>query len=289
MSLLHLGVGQQLRGVGLEQLGQMRRQHGRGVDHRVALHRRFFLLRDVDPGRRQAEGRLGGVQAGQLHLRAGRVHDHVLARPDPAGAGLDLLDLDDVAVGLELDVVEDAHRRHHEAHLDRERAPQRLDLLGEAVGAVGRIDQRQQRVAELDLEIVDLERRRDRLVGRRAFLGLDLFRLDRQRELLLLVHDVGERARAAAEQQERQHRNAGQQRHDHHHRARHAERLGIVRQLPQHRLVGGAADAGLGDEQARGGRDDQRRDLRDQAVADREQRVGAAGLGEATGPAARCR
>ena len=158
MQLLHLGVGQQLGGVGLEQLGQMRRQHGRGVHHRVALHRRFFLLRDVDPGRGQAEGRLGGVQAGQLHLRAGRVHDHVLARPDPAGAGLDLLDLDDVAVGLELDVVEDAHRRHHEAHLDRQRAPQRLDLLGEAVGAVRRIDQRQQRVAELDLEIVDLER-----------------------------------------------------------------------------------------------------------------------------------
>ena len=157
--LVHLGIGQQLGGVGLEQFGQMRRQHGRGVHHRVALHRRFFFLRDVDPGRGQAERRLGGVQAGQLHLRAGRVHDHVLARPDPAGAAFDLLDLDDVAVGLELDVVEDAHRRHHEAHLDRQRTPQRLDLLGEAVGAVGRIDQRQQRIAELDLEIVDLERR----------------------------------------------------------------------------------------------------------------------------------
>ena len=98
----------------------MRRQHGRGVDHRVALHRRFFFLRDVDPGGRQAEGGLGGVQAGQLHLRAGRIHDHVLARPDAAGAALDLLDLDDVAVGFELDVVEDAHGRHYEAHLDRQ-------------------------------------------------------------------------------------------------------------------------------------------------------------------------
>jgi len=36
--------------------------------------------------------------------------------------------------------------------------PQRLDLLGQAVGAVGRIDQGQQGVTELDLEIVDLER-----------------------------------------------------------------------------------------------------------------------------------
>ena len=55
-------VGEQLRHVGLEQLGQMRRQHGRGVDHGVALHRRLFLQRGVDPGGGQAEGRLGGVQ-----------------------------------------------------------------------------------------------------------------------------------------------------------------------------------------------------------------------------------
>ena len=62
--------------------------------------------------------------------------------------------------------------------------------------------------------------------------------------------------------------------------ARHAERLGIAGELPQQRLVGGAADAGLGDQQAGRGRDDQRRDLRDQAVADGEQRVGARGFGE---------
>ena len=84
------------------------------------------------------------------------------------GAGVDFLDLDDVGVGLELHIVEDAHRRHHKAHLDRERAAQRLDLLGQAVGAVGRVDQRQQRVAEFDLEIVDLQRGRDRLFRRGA-------------------------------------------------------------------------------------------------------------------------
>ncbi len=72
----------------------------------------------------------------------------------------------------------------------------------------------------------------------------------------------------------------GKQRHHDHHRARHAERLGIVGELRQQRLVGGAGDAGLGDEQARRGRDDQRRHLRDQAVADGEQRVGARRVGE---------
>ena len=38
-----------------------------------------------------------------------------------SAAGVHFLDLDDVGVGLELDVVEDAHRRHDEAHLDCER------------------------------------------------------------------------------------------------------------------------------------------------------------------------
>jgi hypothetical protein len=76
-----------------------------------------------------------------------------------AAAGIDFLDLDDVGVGLELHVVEDAHRRHDEAHLGGELTAQRLDLLGQAVGAVlVFLDQRQQAVAEFDLEVVDLER-----------------------------------------------------------------------------------------------------------------------------------
>jgi hypothetical protein len=91
-----------------------------------------------DPCCRQAESRLGGVHAGQRHLFARRIH--VLAVPNLAGAGFHLFDLDDVAIGIELDVVEDTYRRHDEAHFGGERAPQRLDLLGEAVAAVGGVD-----------------------------------------------------------------------------------------------------------------------------------------------------
>ena len=94
--LLHLAVGQEIRHIALEQFGQMRRQNGGGVDHGVAAHRRFFLDAGVDPGRRQSEGRLGGVRARQVHLSAGRVHDHVLVGPDFPAAGFDFLDLDDV-------------------------------------------------------------------------------------------------------------------------------------------------------------------------------------------------
>ena len=98
---------------------------------------------------------------------------------------------------------------------------------------------------------------------------------------LRLRAETRQRRRAAAERQERKHRNARQQRQHQHHAGRHAERLRIAGELLHQRLVGGAADAGLGDQQARRGGDDQRRHLRDQAVADGQQRVGARGLAEA--------
>ena len=61
--LLHLAVRQQVGDVVLQQLGEVRRQHGRGVDDGVALERGLFLQRGIDPGRRQAERRLGRVDA----------------------------------------------------------------------------------------------------------------------------------------------------------------------------------------------------------------------------------
>src|SRR4029077_8357938 len=87
--------------------------------------------------------------------------------------------------------------------------------------------------------------------------------------------------RAAAQRQERDHRNARQQRQHEHDAGRHAERLRIAGELLEHRLVGGAGDAGLGNQQARGGRDDQRRHLREQAGADGQQRIGLRRFAEA--------
>jgi hypothetical protein len=34
---LHLSIGEQFRHIVLEELGEMRRQHGRGINHRIAL------------------------------------------------------------------------------------------------------------------------------------------------------------------------------------------------------------------------------------------------------------
>ncbi len=163
---MHLAIGQQVRHVVLEQFGEVGREHGRGIDHRITLQCGFLLQGGVDPGSRQSEGRLDGVNAGHPDLISGGVHHHELVRPDLARACIYFLDLDDVGVGFQLHIVENAYRRHHKAHLDRERAAQRLDLLGQAVGAVGAIHQRQQRIAEFDLEIVDLQRGCNRLFPR---------------------------------------------------------------------------------------------------------------------------
>ena len=202
--------------------------------------------------------------AGQLHLPAHRVHRHVQAGEDLALAGLDLLDAHDIGVRVELHVVEDAHRRHHESGFGGELAPQRLDLLGEAVVAVGGVDERHEGVADLDLEVVDLEDIGDRLVLRRVAGVRGRRRGARGRGeagLHVAVDLAGKPRRAAGKRQERQHRNAGEERDRAHHGGRHAERLRIVRELAPERLVGGAAHAGLRDEEAGGGRDDQRRHL----------------------------
>ena len=181
------------------------------------------------------------------------------------------------------------HGRHHEAHFDRQRAPKRLDLLGQPVAAVRRIDQRQKRVAELDLEVIHLQRSGDGLVGGIGFdcrLGFPDLRC--RGELHAPVDDEGERAGAAAEREERDHRNSGQQRHHNHHGPRHAESLGVTRKLPQQRLVCRAGHARLGDKQAGRGGTDQRGDLRDQAVAHREDHVRMRGIRERK-TLARCR
>ena len=81
----------------------------------------------------------------------------------------------------------------------------------------------------------------------------------------------------------------GSTRDNAHHGGGHAERLRIEGELAEQRLVGRAFDAGFGHHQAGGGRNDQRRHLRDKAVADGEQREGLRGVARSSCPSARRR
>ena len=126
-----------------------------------------------------------------------RIHDQQLAGEEFAAARIHFLDADAIVVRAQLHVVEDAHRRHDEAHLLRELAAQRLDLVGEAV-ALHVVDQRQQAVAEFDAQQIERQRGGDRFFLRRGF-GCALFLratlILRLRFVLALVGDPGERRR----------------------------------------------------------------------------------------------
>jgi hypothetical protein len=169
--LLGLGVGQHVGHVVLDDLGQMGGDHRRRIDHREAAER-SVLAQDVgDPHRRQPEGGLDRRLAGQVDGIPLGVHHQQHVGAQLAGAGFDLLDADHIGLGRKLHVVLDAHRRQHEAHLVGELAAQALDLVGQQ-RSLGIVDQRQQRVAQLDPDVVEPERGGDRLLGH---LGLGGF------------------------------------------------------------------------------------------------------------------
>ena len=62
---------------------------------------------------------------------------------------------------------------------------------------------------------------------------------------------------------------SGRQRQKEHDRARHQQRAGIVAELTEDRLLGGTARAAFRHQQTGSQRNDQRRDLRNKAVANR--------------------
>ena len=125
------------------------------------------------------------------------------------------------------------------------------------------VDQRQQAVAQFDAQQVERQRGGDRFfLG--AVVGLGFFFFDADLGflgVLALVGAPGQRADAGGKSGEGEGRHAGQHGDDAHHGRGHAQRLGIEGQLAHQRAVGGAFDAGLGDHQARGGGNDQRRHL----------------------------
>ncbi len=207
--------------------------------------------------------------ARQVDLLTARIHGHQRSQPHLALAGLHLADADGVAVGGEAHVVQDPHRRHDEAVLARQRAAKGADLVGQ-LAAVQVVDQGQQAVAKLDLDVVDGQGGGDRLFLGLGGLGLG-FRLGRR--LGLLGASPGQGAGGQRDHRERQDRHPRHQGDDAGGGRDHAEARGIGGQLGDQGLVGRALDAGLGDQEAGGDRDDQGGHLADQAIADGHHRV----------------
>ena len=257
----------------------MGRQHRRGIDQGVAVEGGFLAQVLVDPGGWQAEGGFAHVFARQLHLAAGGVHRHQMAQTHFACAGVHLLDADGVALGRQAHIVEDAHLRDDEAVFLGQRPAQGLDLVGQAT-PLQIIDQAEQRIAQLDLHLVDGQDAGDRLFDLLLGLGrcggdLGLRRLRLQPAASQFP---GHEARTDGQGGEGDQRHAGDQADQAGGAGHNAQRHRVGGQLGHHGLVRRTLDARLGHQEAGGDRDDDGRHLRHQTVADGQLHIGVGGL-----------
>ena len=190
-----------------------------------------------------------------------------------AARHLAVAEAEGVLVGAEDPAVAHADGRDDEAELEGELPAQRADAREEVAAVLGLlVDEGQQAIAELDLQRIEREELLD-LLGRRRLGGAAP--MPRRGGV---DGPSAELIRAQAEQrgghEEGQQGQPREQRDDPENARGHAERPRPERELPDELLAQLRLGGGAGDHDARRGRDDQRGDLGDQAVADGEDRVG---------------
>ena len=261
----------------LDDLREMCREHGDGVDDSVAIELRLLTLALRNPECRQAERRLRRLDARNfLEHRAG-IHREVMVEHELTLGDLDALELDDIGVWFDLDVVADADGRHDKAELERALATDHHDAVKQ-IAALPRIDERDKAVTDLKLHRIDLQERDDVLRrGRLLFLLLldGFFRLRllrRRRRRALLQRAADEEAQNSQDGE----RDAGQAWHNGEkgeHAREDEEDTVIAEKLRDHIRAEIPFRARTRDDEARRRRDEQRRNLRDEALADGEQRI----------------
>ena len=249
-------------------------QHPGRIDHGAPPRQRFFPQPLLDPKCRQAEGRLRRALPGQGRHLAGRVDRQLQRRAQLAAPGLNLLDPQHIGIGRQFQIVLDPHARQHEAHLLRHAAAKLADLLSQPRRIAGR--EREQPVAQLQSQQVKPQRLGDRWLGRCR----DRRRWRRRLLQGRLPQDPGKPARPPSQQQEGQYRHPRQGAQHRRRTGGERQRLPGADQLPAHCLIRPLLTGPLGDHDAGGDRDEECRDLADQAIADGQQGKGIGRLGD---------
>ena len=90
---------------------------GTAIDHGVAQGTRFIALRRLDPDGIQSERRLLGGNTFNFAIHLAGVDGQFHAHLDLAFATHHALEHDVVAVGIDVEVVADAHRLHQKTQL----------------------------------------------------------------------------------------------------------------------------------------------------------------------------
>ena len=167
---------------------------------------------------------------------------------------------------------------HDDAELHGDVAPERLDAVEQIAAALG-LHEVDELEPELERERFDAEVGGQRLGGVGGGCGrCRLGRLGRGGDVLGQAGP--EHAHGRADDEERQLGQAGDDGQAQHHDAGRLHDAPVARQLAEHVMTEVVLGGGPGHDDAGREREQQRRDLRDQPVTDREQAVGADGLRE---------
>ncbi|MNI44320.1 hypothetical protein D3C73_986920 [compost metagenome] len=231
--LLHFFVADQLTGVLVQNLVQVGRDHGAGVDHGVTERLCLGALADFDPYRLEAESRIFGVDTVERAVDLAWVDRQFAVRVD-LGFGEDHAHQGQ-AIGAwrQIEVVADVHGRHQEAQILRELLAHALDPRQQLPALVA-IHQWNQAITDFQTNHVDRRhvvpaqlfgfhgagRRRQQIL-----LALDLFQRHDFSDVLLFPEQVRATSGQRSHAQEREVRHARHQAHDRHQPGGHGQRF----------------------------------------------------------------
>ena len=180
---------------------------------------------------------------------------------------------DDVFVGGEPDVVANAHGGHEHAEFECRLLAQQSDAL-EQVAALRLIHERDERVADLELDGIDLQQVLHRARGRRNRRCLLHFGGGLRVAIgVRPIREPRERCECAGEREERNRRQAGHEAERGEHAGGDVHRPRLRAELRREHGTDARTACGVRDHEAGGRGDDQRGDLRDESLADGEYRV----------------
>jgi hypothetical protein len=172
--LLHFGAPQQVGSMLAHHFGQVGGDDGGGFHHGVAQSLRFLALRRLDPEGAHPEHRLGGGNAFHRGCIGGGWHRQQRTRHHLRLCHHLAPNFNLILVGFQAHIVAHAHGGHHEAQLQRELPSDGGDALQQVAqhlflscgarcrlagdfDARRRINQRQQPIAQLQLDGVHFE------------------------------------------------------------------------------------------------------------------------------------
>ena len=137
----------------------MRGNDGRRVYYRITQAFRPFPLSLRNPDGRQMERRLKSRDTRNLFLHIPGIHGHIMVEQNLSLAHLNSLYLDNILIGIQLNIVAQTDNGNHRTKLQRNLTPNHNHTV-QQVAALVHVSQRDNAVTELQLDGIHLEKAR---------------------------------------------------------------------------------------------------------------------------------